>query len=86
MLPLSRIYINSCLSYNQIVNSACLKNVHKASTVLRGNCNAGLSVTTKKGSLGHLLEFWVVEHGIANLLSVEWLEAHGFQVNKDMNG
>ena len=85
-LPQSRFYIKSCLVYDQMVNAVYLKNVHKASMVLRGNCNAGSSVTTKKGLLGHPLEFWVVEHGIANLLSLGWLEAHDFQVNKDKLG
>ena len=56
-LPLSCVHINSCSSYNQMVDPESLNNIHETPTVLRGDYNLGSSITNKKGSLSHILEF-----------------------------
>ena len=57
-----------------------LSDVHEVSTVLRGNCNAGVTSTNVKGYYG-LWEFWLNKKGIENLLSIPQLEKDGYVVD-----
>ena len=54
--------------------------MHEVSTVLRGNCNTGVTSTNVKGYYG-LWEFWLNKTGIANLLSTPQLEKAGYVVD-----
>ena len=53
-----------------------LDDVKTVTTVLQGNCNAGVSTSNEKGFYG-LWNFWLNEQGIANLLSIPQLEKDG---------
>ena len=49
-------------------------------TVLQGNCNAGVSTSNEKGFYG-LWNFWLNEQGIANLLYIPQLEKDGYTID-----
>ena len=51
-------------------------NVHQVSTLLQGNCNAGVSTSDEKGFFG-LWDFWINEQGIAKLLYIPQIEKDG---------
>ena len=53
-------------------------------THLKGDCNAGTTYSNQKGWWSHF-HMWLVESGIANLLSVPQLEADGFKVGYSNN-
>ena len=52
---------------------------------MTGNCNAGTTRITKKGSYGDL-QVWLNKQGVANLISIPMLEADGYTVSTDKNG
>jgi len=52
-------------------------------TTLRGECNAGEVFSNEKGMLLDMFCMWLVQHGIANLLSIPCLERDGYQVSYD---
>ena len=47
---------------------------------LRVGCNAGISKSNTKGRLMDAIDMWLVCNGVANLLSVGWLELHGWRI------
>ena len=57
-----------------------LDDVKTVTTVLQGNCNAGVSTSNEKGFYG-LWNFWLNEQGIANLLSIPQLEKDGYTID-----
>ena len=60
------LYLDTCATYHSAFVDWMLSNVHTMNTVLRGNCNAGVTSTNVKGTYG-LWEFWLNKQGIANL-------------------
>ena len=46
-------------------------------------CNAGVIHSDEKGQLLDMFNVWLVEHGIANLLSIPTLERDGHKVTYD---
>ena len=59
-----------------------LKNIRQVDTILRGNCNSGVTTTSTKGHLG-VFDMWLNQNGIANLLSIPPFEADGFRMTCD---
>ena len=53
-------------------------------TCLKGDCNAGTTYSNQKGWWSHF-HMWLVESGIANLLSVSQVEADSFEVDYSNN-
>ena len=62
-----------------------LKNNREAVRTIRGNCNAGVELSTKIGDIG-VFNIWINKGGIANLLSIPQLEKTGFRVTVDTHG
>ena len=75
-----KLYLDSCATYHSAFVEWMLSDVHTVNTVLRGNCNAGVTSTNVKGYYG-LWQFWLNKKGIANLLSIPQLEKDGFVVS-----
>ena len=72
-----KLFFDSCGTYHSAFVDWMLSDVHEVSTVLRGNCNAGVMSTNVKGYYG-LWEFWLNKKGIANLLSIPQLKNDGY--------
>ena len=78
----NKIYLDSADTTHSMFVTKCLKNIRKRNTVLRGNCNAGVTTSTRKGVLG-LFYMWINKKGIANLLSTPQLEDDGYRITCD---
>ena len=61
-----------------------LGNVHQVSTVLKVNCNAGVSTLDEKGFFG-LWEFWINGQGITSTLSIPQLKKNGYVIDYNTN-
>ena len=79
-----KLYLDTCATYHSAFVDWMLSNVHQVNTILRGNCNAGVTSTNVKGTYG-LWEFWLNKKGIVNLLSVPQLEKDGFVIDYNTN-
>ena len=79
-----KLYLDSCATYHSCFVDWCLDNIETVDTVLRGNCNAGVTTTNTKGYFG-LFHMWLNKKGIANLLSIPQLEEDGYRVTCDTN-
>ena len=80
MLDEWKLYLDSCATYHSAFVAWMLENVHIVNAVLRGNCNAGVTKTNRKGYRS-LFEFWLNECGSLNLLFIPQLEKDGFVVD-----
>ena len=58
-----------------------MSNIQRVSTTLRGKCNGGVSHSDEKGDVLDMFNMWLVQTGIANLLSLPSLERDGFCVS-----
>ena len=65
----NKLYLDSAATYHSVFVTWCLKNIRDAGRIIRGNCNAGVKLSTKVGDLG-VFKMWINEGGIANLLSI----------------
>ena len=54
-----------------------LDDVHEVDTILKGNCNAGVTTSNEKGWF-RTFKMWINKQGIANLLSIPQPEDDGF--------
>ena len=79
-----RLYLDSAATYHSMFQRWHLNNIRQVDTVLRGNCNAGITTTSTKGQLG-VFNMWLNKNGIANLFSILQLEADDFWVTCDMD-
>lgn len=61
-----------------------LSNTHKVMVALRQNCNVGSRTLDHVGTWMRF-PMWQNSNGIANLLSVPWLEENGYMVTKTYN-
>ena len=68
------LYLDTCTTDDQMVNSNYLTKLHKSPKALTLHTNAGTSRTNMKGYLGSHL-FWYDQMGIANVISLRSLEA-----------
>ena len=75
-----KLYLDSCATYRSAFVRWMLDYVKTVTTVLQGNCNAGVSTSNEKGFYG-LWNFWLNEQGIANLLSIPQLEKDGYTID-----
>ena len=80
-----KIYLDTCSSYNQMFTRKHLSNVSDSEYSLTGSCNAGTTVSKKKGWYKGF-HMWLNENGIANLLSVGLLEAEGYKIEYKTGG
>ena len=78
------VYLDSCSTYNQVINDNLVTNIRETGKVLKGHCNAGTTSTSKQGDLGSL-KMWINGTGIANIISIPVLEKNGFRVSYDTN-
>ena len=60
-----------------------LSDVKNFSTILRGSCNAGTTLSDEKGWYKGLFHIWLVRNSIANLLFLPQLELEGYRVTYD---
>ena len=72
----NKLYLDSCATYHSTFVRDMLSNVKTGTTVLQGQCNAGLSTSAEKG-VYRLWTFWLNEKGIVNL-SLFLVTHHGF--------
>ena len=72
--------MDSCLSLHQFFTKNHLCGVKTTMMCLKVDCNAGTTYHKRKG-WWQFFHMWIVESGIANLLSVLQLEADGFTIN-----
>ena len=79
-LDSNKLYLDSCATYHSAFVRLMLDDVKTATTILQGNCNAGVSTSNEKGFYG-LWNFWLNEQGIANLLSITQLEKDGYTID-----
>ena len=77
------LYLDSLSSYHQVFMREHLKHVKQVGVTLRGMYNAGVIHDDKKCQLLDMFYVWLVEHGIANLLSIPTLEQDGHKVTYD---
>ena len=75
-----KLYLDSCATYHSAFVDWMLSDIRIVSSILRGNCNAGVTSTNVKG-VYELWEFWLNKKGIANLLSIPQLEKDGFEID-----
>ena len=75
-----KMYLDSCATYHSAFVKWMLDYVKTVTTVLQGNCNAGVSTSNEKGFYG-LWNFWLNEQCIANLLSIPQLEKDGYTID-----
>ena len=83
-LDAHKLYLDSCAIYHSSFVRWVLGNMNQVSTLLKGNCNAGVSTSDETFSLG-VWEFWLNEQGIANLLSIPQLDKYGCVINHITN-
>ena len=57
----------------------CGEELTQMDTILRRNCNAGVTITSMKGLFG-MFDVWLIKSSIVNLISIPQLEAEGFYV------
>ena len=62
-------YLDSCASYHTFFVKEFLKSIEEGGGTMTGNCNAGTTRITKKGSYGDL-QVWLNKQGVANLISI----------------
>ena len=79
-LDVHKLYLYSCATYHASYVRYMLGHLHQFITVLKGNCNAGVSTSDEKGFFG-LWDFWINEQVIANLLSIPQLEKYGYGID-----
>ena len=59
----NKVYLDSAATYHYMFVTWCLKDICKVNTVLREECNMGVTTITLKGMLG-LFDMWINERGI----------------------
>ncbi len=79
-----RIYLDSMSSFNQVFTDKHLSEVSKVGVTLRDKCNAGVVYSDKKGFVLDMFNMWLVQNGIANLLSIPCLIHDGYCVAFDL--
>ena len=79
-LDVNKLYLDTCSAFNQAIQGVYLTNIGPTKKGLRAGCNAGISKSNQKGMLLDAIDMWLVESGIANLLSVGWLERHNWHI------
>lgn len=67
------LYLDTCLTEDQMVTGKHLEGIHKARDQLVLHTNANKSKTNRKGYLGETA-FWLDEQGIATVISLRTLE------------
>jgi len=72
-------YLDSCSSFHQVFTQNHLSDITMMMLCLKDDCNTGTTYSNLNGwwSRSHM---WLVDFGIANLLSVPQLETDGFKV------
>lgn len=81
-----KLYLDSCATYHCAFVEWLLKNVRVVDTILKGNCNAGVTTSNEKGTFGGQFDLWLNRNGIANLLSIPQLEEDGYVINYSTHG
>ncbi len=66
----THLYLDSTSSFHQVVLEESLSSVAKVNRQLRASCNAGTTQADEKGWCLGLFHVWLVQQGIANLLSL----------------
>ena len=77
------LYLYLMSSFYQVFSDKYLEEVKQVGVTLHGKCNAGEVFSNKKGMLLDMFCMWLVRNGIANLLSIPYLERDGYQVSYD---
>ena len=74
------VYLDSCLSFYQVLTKKILRNVKTTMMHLKGDCNTGTTYPKRK-CWWQVFHIWIVESSITNLLRVLQLKADGFTIN-----
>ena len=75
-----KLYLDSCATYHSSFVRWILDDVKTVTTVMQGNCNAGVSTSNDNGFYG-LWNLWLNEQGIAKLLSIPQLEKDEYTID-----
>ena len=78
----NKVFLDSATTYHSIFVTWGLNNICKLNTVIRGNCNAGVTKSIRKGMLG-LFDMWINEKGITNILSIPQIYNNGYHITCD---
>ena len=54
-----KLYLDSCATYYSVFVAFLLDNVTGVDTILRQNCNSGVTISTQKGCFG-LFHMWLI--------------------------
>ena len=79
-----KMYLYSCATYHSAFVRWMLDDVKTVTTVMKGNCNAGVSTSNEKVFNG-LWNLCLNEQGIVNLLSIPRLEKDGYTIDYNTN-
>ena len=81
-----KLYLDTCSSFHMCFTKKHMRQVVEVGQKLSGDCNAGTTYSSQKGWVGRLFHVWLVENGIANVLSVGQLEQEGFHISYETGG
>ena len=76
-----KLYLDSCATHHSAFVDWMLDNLREVNAVLKGNCNAGVTTSLVKGGYYRLFDMCLNKKGIANLLSIPWLEKDRYEVD-----
>jgi hypothetical protein len=86
-LDQDKLYLDTCSSYNQMCTEKYLEGVSDNSKyyLVTESCNSGMTVSKKKGWYKRF-HMWLNPDGIANLLSIGFLEVLGYTIEYKTGG
>ena len=76
----NRLYLDTCITEDQMVTKEYLSGVHQSERPLKLNTNAGISTTDQWRYIGFSV-FWLNESGLSNVVLVQQQQERHCQTN-----